>query len=263
MLQSTFVLLNGVGPYTERRLWDIGITDWHTFMASPSLPGITAQRKTSYDAVLSQALAELRAGQSRYFSTCLKPRDHWRLFGTFKSRALYLDIETTGEPPNEGEITVVGLYRDREMVSLVQGDGLTEHRLNQEFARSDLLVTFFGSVFDLPYLRAKFPGLRREPPHFDLCFAARRLGLTGGLKRIEAVMDIHRAGDIQGLDGWEAVRLWNAWRSGEAASLHRLLRYNEADTRNLEPLAELMFRRLTERYGPTWDDPHLSAVEHR
>ncbi len=262
MLQSTFVLLKGVGPYTERRLWEVGITDWHAFLASPSLPGMTPQRKLSYDAFLSQALSQLRAGQSRYFSKCLKPRDHWRLFDTFKSRALYLDIETTGAPQNQGEITVVGLYRDHEMISLVQGNGLTEHRLNQEFSRCDLLVTFFGSVFDLPYLRATFPGLVCDQPHFDLCFAARRLGLEGGLKRIEADVGIQRASDLQGLDGWDAVRLWNAWRCGEAAALDRLLRYNESDTRNLEPLAELIFGRLAERYGPTWGEPRLSNVEH-
>ncbi len=261
MLQSTFVLLKGIGPHTERRLWQIGITDWQTFLASPSLPGMTPERKLSYDAVLSQALSHLQARQSRYFSKCLKPRDHWRLFDTFKARALYLDIETTGAPPNQGEITVVGLYRDSEMISLVQGESLTQDRLNQEFARCDVLVTFFGSVFDLPYLRAKFPGLLCDQPHFDLCFAARRLGLEGGLKRIEATVGIQRSADLQGVDGWEAVRLWSAWRSGEAASLDRLLRYNESDTRNLAPLAELIFQQLAERYGPTWDYTRLSAVE--
>jgi uncharacterized protein YprB with RNaseH-like and TPR domain len=64
-------------------------------------------------------------------------------------------------------------------------------------------------------------------------------------------MGIGRSTDLQGLDGWEAVRLWHAWRRGETDALDLLLRYNEADTRNLEPLAELLYRRLADRYGPS------------
>jgi len=55
---------------------------------------------------------------------------------------------------------------------------------------------------------------------------------------------------VQGLDGWEAVRLWNAWERGDSTALDRLLRYNESDTRNLEPLADLLYQRLVARYGP-------------
>src|SRR5438094_768516 len=110
--------------------------------------------------------------------------------------------------------------------------------------------TFFGSRFDLPYLRATFPGVVLDHPHLDLCFAARRLGLDGGLKHIEGRMGIRRPPDLQGLDGWDAVRLWHAWSNGETAARDRWLRYNEADTRNLEPLAELLYSRLAARYGP-------------
>lgn len=81
------------------------------------------------------------------------------------------------------------------------------------------LVTFFGSVFDIPYLCAKFPGLRLPPWHFDLCFAARRLALQGGLKHIEQTLGIERSESIRGLDGWDAVRLWSrggSWGPGRS-----------------------------------------------
>ena len=250
MIQSSFVLLKGIGASTERRLWDIGIRDWALFLEAPVLPGISLQRKGLYDAVLREAGAHIQRRQSRYFTKLLKPRDHWRLFETFQAGALYVDIETTGAPPEHGEITVVGLYRQGQMISLVRGESLTEERLHEEFDRADLLVTFFGSVFDLPYLHAKFPNVRLSHPHFDLCFAARRLGLEGGLKRIESSLGIERPNDLQGLDGWEAVRLWQAWCHGKPAALQRLLRYNEADTKNLEPLARHVFRTLADRYGP-------------
>jgi uncharacterized protein YprB with RNaseH-like and TPR domain len=88
-------------------------------------------------------------------------------------------------------------------------------------------------------------------PHFDLCFAARRLGFTGGLKYIEQDFDIEREPAITGLDGWEAVRLWQQWKAGEETALDLLLRYNAADTRNLEPLAEQLYRQMVIRFGPT------------
>lgn len=250
MLTSTFVFLNGIGPSTERRLWQDGALHWEDFLDRPSFPGISSARKTLYDRTILDAQTHLNAGNACYFKTSLKSRDHWRLFDHFRHRTLYLDIETTGMSARDGQITVVGLYRNGRMSSLLRGDSLTEERLHDELARTDLLVTFFGSGFDIPYLQAKFPRLDLSKPHFDLCFAARRLGLQGGLKSIERELCIDREADLTGMDGWEAVHLWAQWQSGDEASLDRLLRYNAADTRNLEPLAELLYERLVARLGP-------------
>jgi uncharacterized protein YprB with RNaseH-like and TPR domain len=255
MIRSTFVLLKGVGEFTERRLWENGVQDWEQFLTRRSLPGISPERKEAYDHDLDNAMRHLQEGQSYYFSRCLRPRDHWRLYEAFRSQAVYLDIETTGGPPSEGDITVVGLYGNGRMTSLVQGESLTEDRLHRELSHYQLLVTFFGSVFDLPYLRTKFPGLPLHHPHFDLCFAARRLGLTGGLKRIETQLGICRSADLAGLDGWDAVRLWHAWCRGEPGALDLLRRYNEADTRNLEPLANFMYDQLATRCRPAAHEP--------
>ena len=250
MIESTFILLKGIGEVTERRLWDMGVTNWSAFLARPSLAGISSARKTLHDDQLASAQRSLQDGHTRFFSTCLKPRDHWRLFGAFQSGAVYLDIETTGGPPQYGEVTVVGLYGGGRMTTLVLGETLTESRLRQELSHYDLIISFFGSVFDIPYLRAKFPTLRLDQPHIDLCFASRRIGLGGGLKHIETLAGIERPADIVGLDGWDAVRLWQEWRRGSRAARDLLVAYNEADVRNLEPLADLLYRRLSERYDP-------------
>jgi uncharacterized protein YprB with RNaseH-like and TPR domain len=247
MLSSTFILLKGVGEHTERRLWDNGVPDWRSFLAHPAPLGIGPARKQIYDQAIASALRHLEDGDARYFARCLKSREHWRLFDTFKSRTVYLDIETTGDPPQLGDVTLVGLYGEGRMTSLVQGDSLSEDRLQRELSRYDLIVTFAGSLFDLPYLRAKFPRLILDQPHFDLCFAARRLGLEGGLKRIEAHLGLTRPEHIQGLDGWEAVRLWQAWRRGKTEALDLLLQYNEMDVRNLEPLAGFLYEGLLTR----------------
>ena len=251
MLTSTFVLLKGIGPATERRLWQDGISDWSTFLNRPMIPYISSTKKCWYDDALATAQSRLEVGGANFFRTCLKSRDHWRLFEAFRHRALYLDIETTGHSAREGLVTVVGLYRGGRMQSLVRGENLTEDHLHEAMEQTDLLVTFFGSVFDIPYLQTAFPRVDFKKPHFDLCFAARRLGLQGGLKFIERELQIHRDEAIEGLDGWDAVRLWHRWRGGDETALDLLLRYNAADAKNLEPLAELLFQQMVARYGPS------------
>ncbi len=248
MLQSTFILLKGIGESTERRLWNSGIVRWEHFRQASALPGVSATRKRFYDEHLRVAQDHFHRRNARYFSGCLKARDQWRLYSTFKSHAVYLDIETTGGSPEDSEVTVVGLYGGGTMTSLVRHESLTAARLEQELSRYALIVTFFGSVFDLPFLRAKFPSLRLDHPHIDLCFAARRLGLRGGLKQVEQTVGIDRPEDLVGMDGWEAVHLWQAWRRGNDAALDRLLRYNAADVRNLEPLAEHIYTGLCEHH---------------
>ncbi|MEC4672175.1 MAG: ribonuclease H-like domain-containing protein [Nitrospirota bacterium] len=249
MLESTFIFLNGIGESTERRLWDQGIVDWYSFLDCSLLPGIAPARKHLYDREVAAAIDHYQSGNWRFFARCLKSREHWRLFQTLRSRTVFLDIETTGEPAGMGEVTVVGLYANGTLTTLVQGETLTEERLCEEFSRYSLLVTFFGSGFDLPYLLATFPRLNLEQAHFDLCFAARRLGLRGGLKHIELEVGLSRPSEIQGFSGWDAVHLWQAWKSGNAEAKRLLCVYNEADVRNLEPLAEYLFGQLISRYG--------------
>jgi uncharacterized protein len=250
MLTSSFVLLKGIGQSSERRLWQECILDWASFIQSSIVPGISPIRKAWYDRELATAQSRLEEGDAHFFGACLKSREHWRLFETFRHRTLYLDIETTGMSAREGHVTVVGLYRNGQMTSLVHGESLTEDRLQTELEQTDLLITFFGSGFDIPYLQAKFPRLNFKKPHFDLCFAARRLGLQGGLKFIEREVQITRETDVAGLDGWEAVRLWHQWRAGDEAARDLLLKYNAADTQNLEPLALFLYDQMVARFGP-------------
>jgi uncharacterized protein YprB with RNaseH-like and TPR domain len=250
MLTSTFVHLKGIGQSTECRLWQDGIRDWATFLHRPLVRGISTARKDLYDRDVEAAALALERRDSRYFARCLKPKDHWRLFETFRPRILYADIETTGTSVYDGYVTIVGLYRNGRMSTLVYGESLSAERLQDELDQADVLVTFFGSVFDVPYLKAAFPAVRFDLPHFDVCFAARRLGQQGGLKHIEREYEIVRDSEIRSLDGWDAVRLWHRWRAGDSTALDLLIRYNSADTQNLEVLAESLYRQLIARYGP-------------
>jgi uncharacterized protein len=251
MLTSSFILLPGIGPVTERRWWQEGLLDWRSFLDRSSVAGLSEHRKNWYNEKLREAQSLAEKGHIHMFGSRLPRREHWRLYETCRSRAGYLDIETTGTSPGSGEVTVIGLHREGKTTSLVRGETLTTERLQAELDHCDLLVTFFGSVFDVPYLRAKFPDLRFPALHFDLCFAARRLALRGGLKHIEQELGIERNTTISGLDGLDAVRLWSQWRRGDTIARDTLLTYNQADTENLVLLADRLYEDMASRFGPS------------
>ena len=253
MLECSFIFLKGIGETTERRLWADGMTHWQQFLETSTALGIGPARKALYDREVAEAWDDFQSAQWRSVGRRFKTGHHWRLFEAFRKRTVFLDIETNGYPIGEGEITMVGLYGNNGMTTLVRHQNLTLDRLEDELSNYDLIVTFFGSGFDLPYLRASYPLLDLSHAHFDLCFAARRLGLRGGLKHIEAEVGLARSADLQGLDGWDAVNLWHAWQAGDERAGETLRKYNEADVRNLEPLAEHLYQALRARHGPAHD----------
>ena len=116
-----------------------------------------------------------------------------------------------------------------------------------EMAAYDIMVTFNGSNFDIPHLKKAFPGISLPPSHIDLMFLMKNLGYSGGLKKIEKSFDLRRAPEIDGLNGYDAVRLWQAYLNGHESALDLLLDYNAADILNLQPLMEFAFRSMKEK----------------
>lgn len=251
MLTSSFIFLPGVGPATECRWWQDGVIDGRDFLARSSVAGLSEHRKTWYDEKLREAQSLTEKRHFHMFGSRLPRREHGRLYDTCRCRVGSLDIETTGASPEWGEVTVVGLHREETTISLVRGENLTTERLQTELDHCDLLVTFFGSAFDIPYLHAKFPDLRFPALHFDLCFASRRLTLRGGLRHIEQEMGIDRSSTITGLNGLDAVHLWFQWCRGDTIAREILMSYNRADTENLVLLADSFYENLVSRFGPS------------
>ena len=246
MITSSFCLLPGVGLCTERRFWREGFSTWDRFLGARAIKGISAARKALYDTRIAEAHQHFDRDDSRYFAKAVPARHQWRLYEWLRARAVYLDIETD----SFGHITVVGLYGQGRYTALVRHESLGLLRLKEELSRYDLLVTFCGSTFDLPMLRAHFPDLVFDQPHIDLCGVGRQLGYRGGLKAIERVMDIERTSDLQGFSGEDAVHQWNRWRHQRDANARRLLlAYNEADCVNLEPLADAFYCQLVQASG--------------
>lgn len=252
LLPRTFVHFPGIGYVSERRLWERGLRTWADLIAAEGpVGGYTAERWELLRELANNSQQSLLAGDHRHFAATLAARDHWRAFPEFRSRTLYVDIETNGGM-YANAITVVGVYDGLKVRQYVRGDNLAD--FPEELESAALLVTFNGTTFDLPLLRRAFPGACWEQLHVDLRFALRPLGLRGGLKSIEQQVGIRRGEEVLGLGGEDAIWLWQQYRRGSSAALETLLAYNAADIENLEILLDLAWPQLRDRLEA--DAPH-------
>src|SRR5881394_7877 len=104
LLRATFQLVPGLGPTRERRLWDAGVVDWeHLAEAAPGL--LPPALRPPLLAAAAAAARSLADEDLPALARAVPTSEHWRLFGAFAGRAVYLDIETDTE---EG-ITAIGL----------------------------------------------------------------------------------------------------------------------------------------------------------
>jgi hypothetical protein len=255
VLNRTYIHVPGIGPKTESHIWQQGVHSWDDFLRDPSAAGLSAVKTGRIAEAVSESRQRLEQKDHSYFSSALQPREHWRAYPEFGDRIAYLDIETTGLEGYD-QVTIVGLYDGRDVRIYTKGEDLQEfaddiNGLGRRPAPA-LLVTFSGGSFDLPFLRRRFPVVARALAgmlHIDLCPALRRLGLKGGLKNIERQLGIERSPETEGLDGWDAVRLWREWEQGSQEALDLLKAYNREDIVNLERLMRLAYRGLCEKTG--------------
>ncbi|HUV03694.1 MAG TPA: ribonuclease H-like domain-containing protein [Armatimonadota bacterium] len=233
MLTSTFVHVQGVGYATERRIWEMGVLSWEHFLDTHRELPLSERKKALIVPRMEESIIRLAQRDHAFFARTLPAKDQWRAISEFGNEVAYLDIETTG-CGWDNEITVVGLYDGYNMHTFIRGINLDE--FPSAISNFRILVTFFGSGFDLPFIRRTFPQLKLDQLHVDLCFLLRRLGLTGGLKYVERQLGIGRRPEVEGLDGFDAVRLWKEYRRGSREALDLLLTYNKEDVMNMEAL---------------------------
>ncbi|MFW5939491.1 MAG: ribonuclease H-like domain-containing protein [Halolamina sp.] len=236
-VENSFIPVRGVGEATERRLWAEDITHWDDFY--PSAVG----RKTGarIGEFIDTARPRLDAGDAAFFDDAFPSSERWRLYENFREGACFFDIETTGLDQYRNDVTTVSFHRDGETTTLVQGDDLTPENVRAEFDAADLLVTFNGKRFDVPFLETSLD-LDVSTPHLDLMYTCKKLGLSGGLKPIEQEIGIER--DRPDISGRDAVRLWKEHERGQDGSLETLIAYNREDAVNLRALADEATTRL-------------------
>jgi|Deesub1362A_J573_1020465.scaffolds.fasta_scaffold00105_15 hypothetical protein len=255
MIKNSFILLDNVGYLKERKIWGQGIFTWDDFISQNRIDGLSVDVKKKHDKELELALFHLEKEIPHYFCYRLPRSEHWRLYDELGRKACFLDIETTGLGKDH-KITVLSIYNGKNTKTFVNGINLTEENLKRELSKYLMVITFYGSAFDLPFISRSFPSIKFGIPHLDLCFAGRRVGLKGGLKKIERDLGISREEDICTIDGYEAVRLWKRWEKyRDRDSLDLLVRYNQYDVINLKPLADTICDKIKKAVIP----PYLSS----
>lgn len=244
MLTSTFIHIPGIGLQSERRLWQQGILTWQELLARHEDIRLPRIRRETLLSKVEESVSRLNAGDYAYFASALPAKEHWRALPEFSEKIAYLDIETTGMG-DESEITLIGIYDGTQYTPYLQGQNLPQ--FPEDLRKYTTLVTFFGSGFDIPFIKRAFPEIQIDQFHIDLCFALKRVGYSGGLKCIEEQFGITRPDEVHGMDGWDAVRLWYEYLRGDTRSLKTLLEYNKEDVVNLSELLPVAKDLLSEK----------------
>ena len=244
MLTRTFIHLPGIGPKRERAYWNDSITCWDDLLKDRNLfdegpPPLLEQH-------LTLSRRKLAEGDARWFEERLGSDSAWRLTPDFDDgRIAYLDIETDGSEATAwqagdagpGGTTVCAVWDGNEARVFLRNRDLEE--LPEYLSKYKVLCTFNGKAFDIPYLEGRFGKNFFSGAHLDLRPITRAVGLTGGLKKIEQQVGIVRPAAIRRYTGYDAVKLWSAFRRGRTDALEPLARYNLADAINLQSLLRI------------------------
>ncbi len=232
MLEQTFCHVQGITPAFEQLLWQNGVKHWDDFLANvDQLPMLPKTKLAKIHSELPASKQALQRKDLSYFKATLPPKEQWRLASLGKIG--YVDIETTGLSRWSDQITVLGIYDGKTPFLYVNGKNLHEAKAKlQEF---DIVVTFNGKQFDMPFIEHHF-ACTYDVVHLDLRYMLKELGYHGGLKKIERELGLVRDASVQHVDGFEAVRLWHRYQRGHQESLQKLLKYNEEDVVNLQAL---------------------------
>jgi hypothetical protein len=155
----------------------------------------------------------------------------------------YIDIETTGLAFSGSEITVVGIYLCNGETSEFRqfiGRDICADVILEALAGVDIIYTYNGSRFDLPFIRSQCGiNLSELFPHRDLMYDCWSKNLHGGLKGVERQLGIPRK--LPDMNGYQAVRLW--WKyvdSFDLEALNKLCEYNREDVVNLKVLRDML-----------------------
>jgi len=230
MITSTFSHIRGLSRRSEEKLWAKGILAWSHLDSCPSLVFSANKMKLIRDHLVESKLA-LERSDAGYFLDRLPPAHLPRVYPHLAGRIAYLDIETTGLDA-WSEITTIAVYDGIAVKTFVRGTNLDT--FPEAIGAYSMVVTYNGARFDLPFIRRQF-GIAMDMPHLDVMRPLRAHGYKGGLKLCERLVGIRRQ-IPEDIDGFEAVRLWFAYRRGNPTALAKLLAYNSQDAISLETL---------------------------
>lgn len=236
MLKQTFIHLPGIGTNKEQLLWEEGVSSWNQ-LAENAHHFFTGSKLRRISTAIEKSKIAYAKRDLYHFYESLPRNELWRLIPGNEKRVAFIDIETTGLalPPRNKVTTLSVLINGKlhQAHSEIKKRQLVE-RIEDE---ADILVTYFGEVFDIPFLRKAYK-VPLKKAQVDLCFQMRRHGYTGGLKGVEKQFRDIPKRKSEDIDGFAAVALWDMYESGNRKALETLLVYNGEDTTVLQHLLE-------------------------
>jgi hypothetical protein len=146
VLKNTFIHLKGIGDQKEYALWQNGVLTHDDALTN----NVLATRKSC---LLNSKRALLDRNWYSFYEG-MRPKDHWRLFGDLVEETAYIDIETTGLSSSTDVITTAIVHSHRSTHVFVNGmnlDGLPSF-----LSRFNLIVTYNGKCFDIPFIERYF-----------------------------------------------------------------------------------------------------------
>jgi uncharacterized protein len=238
LLRNSFIHIPGIGPSTERWLWNNGLRNWSDCSSRKTARLCGFPMTSTLRAYAQESETNLRNGNALYFDRLLPKTESWRMYADFCNNTAFIDIETTGFRGLE-EITVIGLSDGRRTKVFINGTNLADFK--DEIRKYTLMVTYNGKQFDLPVMYRTFGNIFAHIAHLDLRYTFQRLGYVGGLKTIQEQLGFRRDGLLNYLDGRSAIWLWEEYRKGNKKALNTLVRYNLEDVVVLQSLAEAVY----------------------
>jgi len=239
MLQNSFIQFSNRA--TELAIWKNNILHWDEFNPEriSQIQGINGTK-------IQQEIQEwkIHIEDHKFVGTHLPSAEHWRLFKDFSHCCCFLDIETTGLSKYSNSITTIAGFDGTQSRVFVQGQNM--HEFQNYIKQFPMIITYNGKTFDFPFIKTHL-NLQLDQIHIDLRYPLAKLGFKGGLKKIEQDLGINRDSTLKDINGYEAVRLWYRYKSGDVNALELLKKYNVADVENLQPLMNITFEKLKEQ----------------
>ncbi|MCB1192441.1 MAG: ribonuclease H-like domain-containing protein [Leptospiraceae bacterium] len=232
MIEEAFLHFKRVGKKTLERLKGYGIQNWYDVLKLQNTNVISKNLVNSLVEEIHFYLDVLETENISCLVNNFKGEDKWRILGRYFDRLSYFDIETDGLG-YDSRITLIVCYHKGRLYEFVRHENLEGFLdlLND----IELLVSFNGQSFDVPWVRHAFHIPELPCPHIDLRWVCKKIGLEGGLKSIEWDLGIQRPSDLIGVGGYEAVLLWDRWeRWNDVEAKRKLIRYCSADVLSLQ-----------------------------
>lgn len=229
MLTNSFCFLKKVSSKKEKDLWGKNIITWDDYNKLLTYQFSMLDENSDPFCEAKQALF---SHDVLYFQKKMSPHNFFRILLSFPNEVLFLDIETTGLSLYYDIITLIGWSINQEYGYYITGTDINQFKKIVEKAK--IIVTFNGTLFDLKFLKKSFPEIKFPTCHVDLRYFTKRVGLTGGQKKIEELLGYKRPHKIKEVLGENAPVLWYEYCRGNNVAIKKLIQYNFHDIEGMK-----------------------------